>query len=143
MTVLLPMVRRWAITPLRVARWVTAATIGALAVLAIVEPSNDTRMTICPWRQCTGQACPGCGLTRAAAQALRGNAQAALSYHPLIYFVAIQVGAGLIALWVWATGRLGAWRPATVRVVNVVVIVDIAALMGVWIVRLVGGTLPT
>ena len=61
-----------------------ATLVGALAVVGPIEGGP----TLCPFALCTGIACPGCGMTRAASHLIRGDVSGALGYHPLILLVA-------------------------------------------------------
>lgn len=95
--------------PLSLAAALPLACGGCLAAsalyVAIDDPSDSGGLTPCPIRALTGQWCPGCGLTRATHQLLRGNVLQALSFN--VFVPAIL--AGLVALWVvWlrvATGH--------------------------------------
>jgi hypothetical protein len=111
------------------------AVIGSLAVLS---PSDDGP-TVCPFALCTGMACPGCGMTRAASHLIRGNLTTALSYHPLIPLVAAMSVAGWVGYLLRRTGRV---RPLPARWVNAVSIATGVMLLGVWIARALTGTLP-
>lgn len=66
------------------------AGIGLLAT-AVRLPS------VCPFRICTGQACPGCGLTRSIGHAVRGDLGASWQLHPLGVLVGLQL-LGAVAL---------------------------------------------
>lgn len=46
---------------------------------------------LCPFRICTGHACPGCGLTRSIGALLRGDLDLSFRYHPLGLVLAVQV----------------------------------------------------
>lgn len=67
--------------------------LGAAGLLAAVDPADGP--TICPFRAVTGLDCPGCGMTRAAHQLLRGHFVTALDLNllsiavvPLVTWVA-------------------------------------------------------
>ena len=110
----------------------------AAIVLATVNPS-DSSPTICGFANCTGVACPGCGMTRAAGQLVRGNVAEALRYHPLILLVVVEL------LDAWTIGmahRAGLIRWRHRRWVDVVIGATAALLLVVWIVRLVTGSTP-
>ena len=53
--------------------------------------------TFCPVRVCTGQACPGCGLTRSIGHAVRGDLGASWQLHPLGVLIGLQL-LGAVAL---------------------------------------------
>lgn len=46
--------------------------------------------TLCPFRICTGHACPGCGLTRSIGALVRGDITLSLQYHPIGILIALQ-----------------------------------------------------
>lgn len=110
----------------------------AAITLATIAPSDGTP-TICGFATCTGVACPGCGLTRAAGHLVRGNLAEALRYHPLVLLVAVE----LLGAWtIWAAHQAGwiQWRHR--RWVDVVIGGTAALLIVVWIARLIAGTTP-
>lgn len=110
----------------------------ALILLRLFTPADDSP-TFCPFALCTGTACPGCGMTRAASALVRGDVRQAFTYHPLV----LAVGLELLIGWGWfvlrRTGRVG---PMSNRTLNLTLIVTGVALVAVWIVRLATGTLP-
>jgi len=110
----------------------------AAIALATIEPS-DGSPTICGFASCTGVACPGCGMTRAAGYFLRGHFSEALRYHPLVPLVLLE----LLGVWtIWAAHRAGWIRWRHQRWVDVVIGGTAALLVIVWIVRLIAGTTP-
>lgn len=110
----------------------------AAIVLFAVTPSDDGP-TFCPFALCTGMACPGCGMTRAMSHLVKGEIGTALSYHPLVPVAAV----GAIGAWGWFALRLtGTVRPLSQLRLNIILIGAAAALLAVWGVRLVMGTLP-
>ncbi len=126
----------------------TAATLGrrslfavpfvAAITLATVAPS-DGSPTICGFATCTGVACPGCGMTRAADHLIRGNLTEALRYHPLVLLMVAE----LLGAWtIWAAHQAGWIRWQHRRWVDVVVGGTAALLIMVWIARLIAGTTP-
>lgn len=116
---------------------IVAPFIGVLG-LALVTPSDDGQ-TFCPFALCTGTACPGCGMTRAAASLIKGDFSGALLYHPLV----LVIGAQLMTAWVWfLLRRSGRVQPMSNKTLNVILIGTGVALVGVWIARLLAGTLP-
>lgn len=111
----------------------------AFIVALALAPAVEEGPTICPIALCTGTACPGCGMTRAASRLIRGDVGAALSFHPLIPLVALLSIAG----WAWfVLVRAGKVEPPDRGLVNGVLVVTAIALVVVWIVRLATGTLP-
>jgi len=110
----------------------------AAIALAAVNPS-DASPTICGFANCTGVACPGCGMTRAAGQLVRGNVMEALRYHPLILLVVAE----LLGAWtIWLAHRAGWIQWHHRRWVNYVLGGTAALLVIVWIVRLATGMTP-
>ena len=109
-----------------------------VALLALVSPADDGP-TICPFALCTGMACPGCGMTRAASHLVRGDVGTALGYHPLVPLFALAVVGG----WAWFLGRsAGKVGPMSQRTLNVILIGSGVAFVAVWAIRLAGGSLP-
>ena len=111
-----------------------AAGIAALATFPIgVAP------TLCPSALVTGTACPGCGLTRAAAAIVRGDLGAALALHPLILVVMVW------AVGWWLTGlarRRGKELRLDGALVNRLLAATGAVFVLTWVVRLVTNSLP-
>lgn len=107
-----------------------------LAFLALWQPSDDG-ITICPFANITGMACPGCGLSRAFSWMIRGDLTRALTYHPMAPLIALQAG----AIWGWWMLRR---RGVEIdqRWLDVGLVVTGALLVGVWVLRLASGTLP-
>jgi hypothetical protein len=111
----------------------------AAIVALFLAPAAEEGPTICPIALCTGTACPGCGMTRAASRLLRGDLGAALTFHPLIPLMALLAVAG----WTWfVLVRAGKVEPPDRGLVNGVLVMTAIALVAVWIARLVTGTLP-
>lgn len=111
------------------------AVVGALAI----APALEGAPTVCPFALGTGMACPGCGMTRAASQLLRGDFGAAVSFHPLVPAIALLAAGG----WVWfLLRRAGRVQPMSNRVLNGILIATSIALVAVWVARLGSGTLP-
>lgn len=109
-----------------------------LLLLAVLSPSDDGP-TFCPFALCTGTACPGCGMTRAASAFLHGDLALALAYHPLVPLLLTQ---GVVA-WGWYALQRRRLVAAPRRLlVNAVLIGTTVALIAVWVFRLVNGTLP-
>jgi hypothetical protein len=112
-----------------------ATLVGALAVIGPI----DEGLTFCPFALCTGMACPGCGMTRAAAHLIRGDVGTALGYHPLILPVAAL--SVLATIW-YVLRRRGKARPLSTAHVNAILIGTGIMLLGVWVARALSGTLP-
>lgn len=119
-------------------RLVLAAPLGVIGLLAAVDP-GDEGPTVCPFALCTGMACPGCGMTRAASHLIRGDIGTALGYHPLVPLITLLLVGG----WAWyLLRRAGRARPLSARWVNTILIATGVMLLGVWVARLLSGTLP-
>ncbi|HVR79095.1 MAG TPA: DUF2752 domain-containing protein [Acidimicrobiia bacterium] len=119
-------------------RMVLSAPIGLIGFLALLSPDGDGP-TVCPFALCTGMACPGCGMTRAASNLIRGNMTTALAYHPLIPLIAAMAVGG----WLWyQLRRSERVRPLPTRWVNAILIGTGVMLLGVWVARALAGTLP-
>lgn len=119
-------------------RLVLAAPLAMIGLLVLVRP-GDEGPTVCPFALCTGMACPGCGMTRAASHLIRGDLHTALTYHPLVPLIAILSVGG----WAWyLLRRSGRVQPLPTRWVNRILIGIGIMLLGVWVARLLSGTLP-
>jgi Protein of unknown function (DUF2752) len=118
-------------------RLLLAAPLLAAALLLTVPPGAGP--TICPFALATGMACPGCGMTRAASLLLRGDLDGALTFHPLILLVAVQLAAG----WVWfLLRRTGKVRPMSPRLLASLLIGTGVIFLAVWGLRWANGSLP-
>lgn len=119
-------------------RLILLSPIFAISALTLAQGFEDTP-TMCPFALATGMACPGCGMTRAAGQLLRGDFGAAVAYHPLIPAIALLTAVG----WGWfVLRRTGRVRPMSNRTLNGVLIATAVALVAVWVIRLATGSLP-
>lgn len=96
-------------------------------------------VTVCPFALLTGTACPGCGMTRAAASLARGDLAAALTYHPLI----VVVGAWAGAAWLLRVrGRRDNRSSMSPRTLNALLAITAAAFLITWAIRWAQGSLP-
>lgn len=119
-------------------RLILFSPIALVTALAMAPPLGDGT-TVCPFALFTGTACPGCGMTRAASQLLHGDLASAVTYHPLLPAVVLVAAGG----WVWfLLRRAGKVQPLSNRLLNGVLLAMAIALVGVWIARLLTGTLP-
>jgi len=77
--------------------WLRAVgAVGALGVLAAVDPERSAFIPQCPWLMLTGLYCPGCGTLRAIHQLLHGNPAAML--HLNLLLVVLFLAAPILAL---------------------------------------------
>ena len=98
----------------------------------------------CVFRQVTGLACPGCGMTRAWLSLLRLDVAAAAAYHPLFWVVPLAIG----LLWAQEvcgrlvrsadapSGRTLRLARGFLRCYNAVLLVLVCALLALWVIRL-------
>lgn len=125
--------------PWLIASPVRIVLLAVAAVLAIDAGGTDDGPGLCVFRRCTGGYCPGCGLTRSARHLTRGQVGAAWQDHPWLVLAAAQavVLATIVGMIRWFGARVDSNRLlAVVGVVNVVLIT------GIWVVRLVDGSIP-
>jgi hypothetical protein len=106
-----------------------AALAGLAAYVALNDPSAPgTHLPACPMYQLTGLWCPGCGVTRAAHAALRGDLGAAFRFNALF---PVFLGAIAVTWLAWLRRALGRapivgfrnmpmWAPIAAGVVLVV-----------------------
>ena len=119
-------------------RLILLSPLAVIGVLAIT-PAIEDGPTFCPFALCTGIACPGCGMTRAASRLIRGDLAAAVSYHPLVPAISLIAVGG----WAWyALKKTGRAKPISNRLLNGILIATFVALVTVWVARLATGTLP-
>lgn len=119
-------------------RLILMAPFLGVLFLALISPTEDG-LTFCPFALCTGTACPGCGMTRAASSLIRGDFGGAMTLHPLVPIVGLQLAAG----WVWyLLRRQGRVQPLSNRALNGILSATAAVLLAVWVARLLTGTLP-
>ncbi len=103
--------------------WVGAvATLAALAAVTVATGLPS----LCPFRVCTGVACPGCGMSRSAWRGLTGDFAGSWAMHPWLAPLAIQAAA--VAVIVGQTGRRPWWTERLLALNGV-------ALVVLWLVR--------
>jgi hypothetical protein len=125
---------RWLVaSPVRIALLVVAA------VLAVDAGGTDDGPGVCVFRRCTGGYCPGCGMTRSARHLTRGQVGAAWQDHPFLVLAAAQaIVAGAAYGLLRRLGTTVNWN----RVLAVLGIVNVVLITGIWIARLVDGSIP-
>jgi len=104
-----------------------------LAGLWLYAPFVGGGLVTCAFRVVGGVPCPGCGMTRALTELVRGRLTASLHYHPLSALTL----ASLVAAWVY--GMFAACRPVrpvSARFVLTVLIPFGLIFLAVWVVRL-------
>lgn len=102
---------------------VLVAGLGTASAAAVTLAALDGP-TMCPFRLCTGAACPGCGLTRSALTLLQGEVATSVRFHPLLI---VFVAQALIAL------ALG--RTLRTRLLPVAIAANGVLFVAVWLVR--------
>lgn len=119
-------------------RLTLAAPLG-VGLLLLAGSSGEDGPTLCPFALMTGTACPGCGMTRAASHLIRGDLSNAIGYHPLVPLMAVLAIGG----WAWfLLVRSGRAKPMPTPVLNAILIGTGVLMVGVWVARLLSGTLP-
>ena len=115
------------------------ALLVVAAVLVVDAGGTDDGPGVCVLRRCTGGYCPGCGMTRSARHLTRGQIGSAWQDHPFLVLAAAQViVAGSMYGVVRRIGRTVDWN----RVLVVLGIVNVVLITGIWIARLVDGSIP-
>jgi Protein of unknown function (DUF2752) len=101
-----------------------ALLMGAVLLVAAVDPHTAGRYPVCPWLAMTGTFCPGCGGLRAVHDLAHGQVAAAVGENVLV--VALVP---LLALW-WLSGRFGArfGHPRKLLSTRVVVVAAVVVL---------------
>jgi hypothetical protein len=115
---------------------VTALGLGAL----IASASAEDDFVLCPFRRCTGGYCPGCGATRSANRLARGDFAESWAHHPWVMLAAAQlIVVAAIGMFLSAEDR----RHRLGQLAIPVLLANAILLIGIWIVRLAGHTIPT
>lgn len=118
---------------------VRMVALAALAIFLVDAGGTDDGPGLCVFRRCTGGYCPGCGVTRSARHLTRGEFAAAWHDHPWMVLAAAQM---VVAAAVYALFRAVRERIDVRKVLIVVGVVNVALSLGIWIVRLVDGSIP-
>ncbi len=96
---------------------ITAAIAGATVAASLPA--------LCPFRICTGHACPGCGLSRSVVSLFKGDVAMSWRYHPLLIPFIVQIA--VVSL-MRRAGASMVWY-------NTLLIVNLVVILGVWAVR--------
>ena len=120
------------------APWLWALPVLAVVAAVALDPDRDGP-TLCPFALCTGMACPGCGLTRAAGWLVRGDLGAAVAAHPLVFVVAAWAAGSWGVMAARARGRR---LEVNRRAVDIGLAVTAGIFVATWIVRMAVGALP-
>jgi len=73
------------------------ALLGApVAAIAVAVGTRLDLPVLCPFRLCTGHACPGCGITRAVGALVRGDLAASIRFHPMAMALVIQLAVAFV-----------------------------------------------
>jgi hypothetical protein len=119
--------------------WAAGLGLAALFVaLGALGPERLPGPGLCLFHAVTGWACPGCGLTRAAAAAARFSFAESLRWHPLFPLLALEI-AFAMALW---GRRLFFGREWPRRAIVPAALATGGLFLAVWIARAAAGTLP-
>jgi hypothetical protein len=105
--------------------------LAGTAYVAAVDPNESRAFLPCPFRTMTGWWCPGCGLTRATHQLLRGDVLQALRYN--LFVVPILVGLALT--WLFWTMQVAGRSIRTRRVPAWTYTVGVTALFAFALIR--------
>ena len=112
----------------------------AVAGTLVAAAGSDDGVALCPFRWCTGGYCPGCGATRAANRLAHGDLQSSWSHHPWVLLAMAQV----VVVAVVAAGLASTRRRRLLRRIAIpLVVANTALLIGIWVVRLSAGSIPT
>lgn len=116
----------------------SGAAAVAFGVAGLLANDADDGFIICPLRRCSGGYCPGCGLTRSAGRLMRGDIAGSWARHPFLLLALVQA-ALLGALW-----RFGSARHQTFLRDRLwwLLVPNTAVLLGIWVTRLITGTIP-
>ena len=126
--------------PGRLGTWAFWLAPVALVILFLSWEPGDDGTVICPTRRLCGVWCPGCGMTRAVGHLVRGDWNRSLTYHPLAPAVLVQVVLGWL---VFAGVRLGLWARPKRSLINLVLVLNVIALVVVWAYRFNAGAFDT
>lgn len=121
-----------------------AAMLGGATLLALFRLPDRPAASLCLLYNATGIPCPGCGMTRAVSYLLHGEWRAAMRLHPLAPLVVAEAAGVWLFFGLRLTGS-GRWPvlwAAFLRRVPLLLAIESAVLLGLWVERWVAGTLP-
>jgi hypothetical protein len=108
---------------------------GAIALVGAVAAASLSD-GLCLFAACTGMACPGCGMTRAAGRLVSGDIAGSIAFHPLLLPAVVVAG-------VWGVeAALARRRGIAPRVGPRLAVALAIATAAVWVVRALFGSLP-
>lgn len=108
---------------------------GAIALVGAVAAASLSD-GLCLFAACTGMACPGCGMTRAAGRLVSGDIAGSVAFHPLLLPTVVVAG-------VWGIeAALARRRGVAPRVGPRLAVALAIATAAVWVVRALLGLLP-
>ncbi len=115
---------------------IVGGVVAAVVAAALTGDGTENGPVLCPFRRCTGAYCPGCGGTRAVGRLLRGDLVGAWHQHPYVVLLAVQ---SVILGGAWFTN---AGQRMVRRVWFPVLILNVAAMIAIWMFRLAIGDIP-
>ena len=118
-----------------------AALTAAFVAAAFWKPSDDGPI-LCAFKNGTGLACPGCGMTRSLAALAKGDLSTSADYHAFGSIVA----AGAVVAWVTLglgllTGR-NLFPDVSAKTITIAILSAAALFFVYWLYRLWRGTAP-
>ena len=122
--------------PARLKTGPLAASVLIVGVV-IALAANDDGPVLCPFRLATAGYCPSCGLTRAAGEFAGGDIRGAFVQHPGIFLLAAEALA-LGTAWLHSRS-INDW---TMERVRRLILLNCAAFISLWILRLQLGSIP-
>ena len=114
-----------------------ATVAGAFALAYGLAPTDDGQVT-CLLRLHAGQACPGCGMSRAVGSLVHGDLGRAFAYHPGVLLLAVQLIG--FAIWRYRWGHRPMEEHHVIRLVWSVS-ANVALLAVIWGIRIATGHL--
>lgn len=108
---------------------------GIFLISLVVAPFENSRFSICLFKNVTGMPCPSCGMTRAFLFLGHGQIAKATALHPLALPVALLLlaqGARLFSRLAWRQDYCLQLSPF---VFSIVLTTAIAITLGLWIIR--------